>query len=246
MEPYFRNNYAELWQGDALELLQSVPDGSVGAVILDPPYSMIPNSFAGKDDGAAGTSGAPVMLLSETLRHTRRVLRDGGVAALLCDWRRVPDVSYIVAMHGLRISTCVAWTRSGAGMGGLFRSSWDPILVLSVGGPVSKDKAAVKNTVHTTTRGNGEHPYEKPVAIWTHLLQRIPETTVLDPFAGSGASWDAALGCGHKWIGFEVDDEFCALMVRRHATRQRNPVEPEASPLFAAVPETPAIPAWLS
>jgi DNA modification methylase len=215
IKPYYADDSVTLYHGDALAVLPTIT--SAGIVALDPPYSMVPNSFAGRDDGAAGSCGSPVMLLSEVLRHTRRVLPVGGVAGLVCDWRRLPDVTYLATLHGLRISTCIAWTRSVPGTGGLFRSAWDPMLVLSVGTPLAKDRAGVPNVVHANSPRSGVHPYEKPEAIWNHLFARFDPTTVLDPFAGSGSSATAALASGHRWIGIESDEAYCEVIARRLA-----------------------------
>lgn len=215
MKPYYEDASATLYQGDALEILPSLD--TAGIVALDPPYSMVPNSFAGRDDGAAGTSGAPVALLSECLRHTRRLLPDGGVAGVVCDWRRLPDVAYLATLHGLRVATCIAWTRSILGTGGMFRSAWDPMLVLSVGTPVAKDRAGIPNTVHANSPRLGRHPYEKPEALWNRLFARVSPTTVIDPFAGTGSSALAAAACGHRWIGIEFSTEYCDLIAARLA-----------------------------
>lgn len=211
--PYYADAFVTLFHGDALEILPLIE--SATCVALDPPYSMIPNAFAGKDDGAAGTSAAPVRLLTETLRHTRRLLPDGGVAGLICDWRRLPDVSYLSTLVGLRISTCVAWTRETAGLGGVFRSAWDPMLVLSVGTPTVRDKAAVRNWVHVNKPRGSAHPYEKPVGLWRHLFDRIPPGLVVDPFAGTGSALIAARLSGHRAIGIEVDESYCDQIVQR-------------------------------
>jgi len=211
--PYYADDLVTLYHGDALEILPTIE--RAGAMALDPPYSMVPNSVRGRDDGAAGTSGAPVRLLSETLRHARRLLPEGGIAALVCDWRRMPDVSYLAALHGLRIATCVAWTRTTVGTGGFLRSAWDPMLVLSVGTPTVRDRAAIPNTVAANPPRGTAHPYEKPPALWTRVLDRIPPTTVLDPFAGAGSSAIAALASGHRWIGIEVEERYCEEIARR-------------------------------
>lgn len=213
MKPYYQDDAVTIYHGDALEILPQIDSATI--VALDPPYSMIPNAFAGQDDGAAGTSASPVRLLTETLRHTRRVLPDGGVAGLICDWRRLPDVSYLATLVGLRISTCVAWTRDTPGMGGLFRSAWDPMLVLSVGSPSIVDKAAVRNVIHANKPRGGDHPYEKPAALWAHLFARVPSGVVLDPFAGTGASLGAALATGHRAIGIEVEERYCEIAANR-------------------------------
>lgn len=213
MTPYYSDATVAIYHGDALDVLPTIP--SATCVALDPPYSMVPNAFAGKDDGAAGTSATPVRLLTETLRETRRLLSEGGAAGLICDWRRMPDVSYLATLVGLRISTCIAWTRDTAGLGGLFRSAWDPMLVLSVGTPHERASAGVRNVINVNKPRGSEHPYEKPVALWAHLFGRLPEGLIVDPFAGTGAALIAARMTGHRAIGIEVDERWCEVAATR-------------------------------
>ena len=192
----------------APDWLATFADESARAVCLDPPYSMTPNSVRGRDDGAAGVSGAPYRLFVETLTQVRRVLVPGGVAPLICDWRRFPDVAYLASTSGLRLATTVAWVRTRPGTGGLLRSAWDPILVLSKGSPEALDRAAVCNVITVNPPHKRVHPYEKPPELWAHVLQRIPRGLVLDPFCGSGASRIAAKRLGHDWQGFDVDPKY--------------------------------------
>lgn len=213
MKPYYEDGKITLWCGDSLEVLGRIR--SAGVVILDPPYHMTPNSFRGKDDGAASASATPVRLLRESFMHTYRVLPDGGSAFIFCDWRRGPDTTYLATLSGLRISTCVAWTRKRSGTGGMFRGAWDPIYVASKGSPTIRDRAAVPNVIVADHPTNRVHPYEKPAAVWDHLLSRVPPTTVLDPFAGSCTSADAAIRNGHRWVGIEADEQHCAAAVER-------------------------------
>lgn len=216
--PYYSDDHVTLYHGDALTVLPTLADGSAAAMILDPPYSMVPNAVRGRDDGAAGTSGAPMRLLSESAMHARRILAVGGIAPFLCDWRRSPDVSYLITLTGLRIATCVAWTRTTVGTGGMFRGAWDPILVASNGAPDAIDRAAIPNVVCVNPPTKRTHPYEKPPALWSHFLQRIPSGgIVVDPFAGSGASMVAALDGGFQWIGVEIDERHCEAIATKHS-----------------------------
>lgn len=203
---------AERTEGDVAETprtardwLSRFPDECARAVLLDPPYSTTPNSVRGRDDGAAGTSGAPYRLLLETLSEVRRVLVPGGIAPLICDWRRLPDVAYLASTTGLRLSTTVAWTRKRPGTGGLFRTAWDPILILSSGTPDAVDRAATPNWVQAEPPTKRRHPYQKPPEIWAHVLRRVPPGLVLDPFCGSATSREACAVTGHEWRGFDVD-----------------------------------------
>jgi len=211
--PYYSDEQITLYHGDALTILPQI--GAAGCLILDPPYHMAPSTFRGKDDGAASSVATPVRLLTETFRHAYRILPDGGSAFIFCDWRRGPDTTYLATLAGLRISTCLAWTRNRSGTGGMFRGAWDPIYVASKGTPTIRDKSAVPNVINADHPTDKDHPYEKPAKVWDHLLSRIPPTTIVDAFAGSSTSADMAVRHGHRWIGIEADERHCAAAVRR-------------------------------
>lgn len=211
--PYYSDESVTLWHGDSLEVLPTIT--AAGCLILDPPYHMAPSTFRGVDDGAASSVATPVRLLTETFRETYRLLPEGGAAFIFCDWRRGPDTTYLATLAGLRISTCVAWTRNRPGTGGMFRGAWDPIYVASRGVPSIRDKAGIPNVINADHPVDKVHPYEKPAQVWRHLLSRIPATTVVDAFAGSGGSAEVAIEQGHKWVGIEADERHCESIVNR-------------------------------
>lgn len=214
MKPYYEDGSdVVLFHGDALDVLPVIRSAS--CMILDPPYHMSPSTFRGIDDGAASSVATPVRLLNETFRHAYRMLPDGGSAFIFCDWRRGPDTTYLATLAGLRISTCIAWTRNRSGTGGMFRGAWDPIFVASKGTPNIRDKSAIPNVINADHPTDKDHPYEKPVAVWNHLLPRVPAGVVVDAFAGSGGSADVALRHGHQWVGIEADERHCEQIARR-------------------------------
>lgn len=210
---YYQDGGVTLYHGDALSVLPMIR--SAGCMVLDPPYHMTPSAVRGRDDGAASSVATPIRLLTETFRETYRLLPDGGAAFIFCDWRRGPDTTYLATLAGLRISTCVAWTRNRVGTGGMFRGAWDPIYVASKGTPSIRDKSAIPNVVNADHPTDKDHPYEKPAKVWNHLLSRIPATVVLDSFAGSCTSAAAALRYGHRWIGIEADERHCESAANR-------------------------------
>lgn len=208
LDPYFTDSGVTLYHGDALAVLPHIT--TADALILDPPYHMAPSTVRGRDDGSASSIATPVRLLTETFRHAYRILPPGGSAFLFCDWRRGPDTTYLATLAGLRIATCVAWTRNRSGTGGMFRGAWDPIFVASKGTPTTRDRAAIPNVVNADHPTKREHPYEKPAKVWDHLLSRLPAgSVVLDAFAGSCTSADAAFRHGHSWVGIEADERWC-------------------------------------
>jgi DNA modification methylase len=194
---------------DALDWLPRQEAGSAAAVIFDPPYSRH-SPMRGREDGAAGSVSAPFRFMHQTMALCARAIRPKGIVVIFCDWELLPDIKYIASVSGLREQTHVAWCRTRPGGGGLFRGSCDPILIASRTPPYRVDKAAVKNWIVADYPTRRRHPYEKPVPVYEHILTRACHSgdLVLDPFAGSASSRDAAEKLGLEWRGSDIDREF--------------------------------------
>lgn len=69
----------------------------------------------------------------------------------------------------------------------------------------------------------GKHPCEKPLSLLAHMLNAStkPGALVLDAFMGSGATGDACLQMGRRFIGIERDrehfDSACRRLQQQHA-----------------------------
>ncbi|MFF0864204.1 DNA-methyltransferase [Nonomuraea sp. NPDC003560] len=64
---------------------------------------------------------------------------------------------------------------------------------------------------------NASHPTEKPIGILTPLLEYAcpPAGLVVDPFAGSGSTLEAARLSGRRAIGIEADEKYAEKAARR-------------------------------
>ena len=206
---------------DAREWLRRQDPGRARAIVFDPPYA-VGTPVRGREDGAAGSVFSPFGFLHETLLASAWALMPGGIVIIFSDWRRMADMGYIASMSGLRPSGCVAWVRQRPGTGGLFRASWDPVLIAARGVPDVVDRAAVRNVVTTADPFDDvvvadyprkrPHPYAKPPEVLEHILARVCRRgdLVLDPFAGSASSRVAAgkLGLELDWRGCDIDPQF--------------------------------------
>src|SRR5690606_15080290 len=78
MSVYYSDDRVTLYHGDCLEVLRSLPDESVHAVVTDPPAGI---SFMGKEwDGAKGGREQWSAWLAEVMREAYRVTKPGGHA----------------------------------------------------------------------------------------------------------------------------------------------------------------------
>ena len=63
----------------------------------------------------------------------------------------------------------------------------------------------------------GKHPCEKPESMLRHIVEvsTRPVGLVLDPFAGSGSTLEAARNAGRRAVGIEKDERYCEQIARR-------------------------------
>jgi DNA modification methylase len=61
------------------------------------------------------------------------------------------------------------------------------------------------------------HPTQKPVALMRWIIERYtsPGDLVLDPYMGSGPVARACLDTRRRYIGIEIEEQYCAVAVQR-------------------------------
>lgn len=76
------------------------------------------------------------------------------------------------------------------------------------------------------------HPTEKPVYLMAEYILNSSRSgeVVIDPFMGSGTTGVAAVQCGRKFVGIEMDEKFFELSCERIHLARRSP------DMFAAPP----------
>jgi DNA modification methylase len=215
---------ATLIQGDCLEVMHSLSDGSVNAVITDPPYGISYQSAWRTDKKQyhprITNDGQPFIWW---LYDSFRVLKDGGALFCFCHWRTQEAFRLAIGWAGFKVCQHVIWDRDWHGMGDL-QTSFAP--QHDVIWQASKGRCEIRGirprSVLRLHRLNGStllHPTQKPVSLMTPLIESITDLghTVLDPFMGSGSTGVACLKTGRRFIGIEIDSSYCNIAKERLA-----------------------------
>lgn len=244
-EPYYRDESVTLYHGDCLEVMAAMEDGSIGAVLTDPPYSsggrrenarsLRKSMLRSEEDddwirGDAMSTQGFIWLMRQCGLQWRRILIPGGHALAFIDWRMAPNLAAALESADLRQHPVLVWDKQAFGMGAIFRNQHEFIVHMSAGNPIDPQRKNVGNVlrfpaVHVSQR---VHDCEKPVPLLHTLLSVVtpPGATVLDPYAGSGSVLVAAKNLGLPAIGIDSDERCCEQAARRVSQQTLEPAAP--------------------
>jgi DNA modification methylase len=222
----------EVRQGDALDVLRSLPDRSVSAIVTDPPYCSGGNTEAarkgatkqgirGEQTEALGwfaadsmTTPGLVWLLRSVAFEAERVLVPGGSLLAFTDWRMWSNLAPALESGGLRLQSMVVWDKGSAGMGTGFKPTHELVIHLCNGAGKFHDLCGSNvlrfGRVHSTAR---DHPTQKPVDLLQSLVRVAApaDGLVVDPFCGSGSTGVACVREGRRFLGVERDPGYCEV-----------------------------------
>jgi site-specific DNA-methyltransferase (adenine-specific) len=240
-----------IYHGDCLEVLRSLPDESVNAVVTDPPYSSggmfrgdrtqpvdVKYVQTGAKSCRAKFSGDTMDQRSlyafslHWMTEARRVTRPGGVIVLFTDWRQLPLFSDAMQGAGWIWRNIGTWWKPGTRMQrGRFSSSAEYVLYGTIGVPTPGRKSPQNVFANPSMKGKDKrHICQKPADVMRWALGVVPDGgLVLDPFAGSGSTGEAAILEGLRFIGVERQVEYVEIAKERMEAAERS-----AGPLFVA------------
>jgi site-specific DNA-methyltransferase (adenine-specific) len=239
MTPYYQDGAVTIYCGDCVDIMRSLDEVCVDAVITDPPYCSGGALEAQKNSGGQGhrskrlasgdvpwfsadnmTTGGLVWLVRAVLVESRRVMRPNRSAFVFTDWRMVPHLAPALESSGLRYRNMIVWDKLSAGLGMGFKPSHEIIMEYTNGVTeyATKDGQNVirARRVSSTDR---DHACQKPIEVLARLIDvAVPASgVVLDPFCGSGSTLVAAKQRGRRAIGIELDESYAEKAARRCA-----------------------------
>lgn len=241
-----------LLNGDCLEMMDKIPDGSVDMVLADPPYSSggLHTSERQKstrqkytDDDRSGAarfqnfSGDNMDQRSFTqymrivLTRARKKTKPAGIVAVFIDWRNLPAMTDAIQMAGWVWRGIVVWDKkSSRPQKGRFRNQCEYIVWGSNGDlPLNRDIPCLPGVYSYTNVPSSKrhHQTEKPVELMEDLLEIVPrKSIVFDPFMGSGSTGVACAHAERDFIGIELDPGYYNVAKGR-ISRARGDMTPQ-------------------
>ena len=232
----------ELIQGDCLEKMKDIPDGSVDAIITDPPY------------GTTACKWDSVIPFEPMWEQLKRIIKPNGAIVL---FGSQPFTSALVMSNPKMFKHEWVWNKNNSA--GFATAKYRPfqicehILIFGHGkinyfpqmetrgkqrckggysasdnyaGLVpSRSKSNMYYPKNLLNFGNAVnkgklHPTQKPVALMEYLIRTYTNEgeTVLDFTMGSGTTGVACVNTNRNFIGIEMDEKYFEIAKERIAT----------------------------
>lgn len=232
--------------GSALEAgaFQELMDGKQAAMVfVDAPYNV---KIDGHVSGLGKTRHREFAMASgemsdsefrEFLASNAKLLAanvaPGAIVMMCMDWRGLLTLQLAIAEAGLSLINLAVWTKSSGGMGSLYRSQHELVLITKHGkarhannvelGRHGRYRTNVWRYAGVNSFGKGRmeqlagHPTPKPIAMVADAIRDVSKRgeIVLDSFMGSGTTLLAAERTARVAYGMDLDPCYIDLAIRR-------------------------------
>lgn len=207
-----------LMQGDCLDRMKEIPDGSVDMVLTDPPYGMSFRSNYRKDRYEKIENDSSLGWIDGFADELYRVCSKNSAQYVFCSFHNV-DIFKTALQKRFNVKNLLVWEKNNTSMGDLkgdFAPKVEFILFMHKGRSLIRGKRD-PNILRFNRTGNNLHPTEKPVDMCEYLISKFSDedNVVLDPFMGSGATGVACVNTGRSFVGIELDDGYFDIAKQR-------------------------------
>ena len=211
-----KNENIWLMQGDCLERLKEIPDGSVDMILADIPYGEVNQKSAGLrllDRGSADTCN--INLHTMVMDYIRIC---NGSFYIFCGTQQISELISLFKANNLTTRLC-AWEKSNPSpMNGdkLWLSGME-FCVFARKPKATFNEHCQKGLWKNPVGRSKIHPTEKPIALMERLITASTKLgdTVLDNTMGSGTTGVACKNLNRKFIGIELDEKYFNIAKER-------------------------------
>lgn len=216
-----------LYQGDCLEVMKNIEDGSVDLVVTDPPYE-ISTTGAGMYKQAdkqyvKELNGMKDGFSEEVLDELCRVMKKINIYFFCSQKQIIPLLDYFVKKKKCNWNI-LSWHKTNPipACGNKYLTDTEFILFFREKGVKVYGSFDTKRTWYATPLNQSDkkkygHPTVKPQAILENLVVNSSQEgeVVLDCFMGSGSTGVACVKTNRDFIGIELDEGYFNIAQNR-------------------------------
>lgn len=217
----------QLINGDCLEKMRDIPDGSIDLVLTDPPYGMDYQSARRTDKSLwkpkIANDKQPFIWW---MKLACEKLKEGGALISFCRFDSWSAFEFGAKLAGLAVKAEIVWDKMNHGTGDLRGTPGyrhEIALFATKGRFIFHCKRP--QTLIPIPRVPAIkllHPNEKPVALMEWLVEHYccEGGVVLDPFTGVSPVGVACKKLNRNFIGIELDENYFEISKKRLDTEE--------------------------
>ena len=216
----------DLRLGDCLEVMKSLPDGCVDAVVTDPPFFMPASHYQSRISWGRCWGDLSILgqFFFDLAQEWKRIIKQDGHVFCFCNDESYP-VFYPVSYGLWDFTAGLVWDKTRVGLGKVFRHQFELILWSSNAGAYTDGHGVLHSDIlryAPTLSADRDHPVQKPPQLMQELIEVCTraDAVVIDSFMGSGATGVACVRTKRNFIGIEIDPTYFAIAERRIAEAQ--------------------------
>ena len=226
----------KLINGNAIDVMKTLRDGSIDAIITDPPYGISrDNNFttmgrAGIDFGEWDKD----FDLTSWIKVAAPLLKKGGNIVIFNDWKNMTYITRSLEDNGFEIKDLIRWKKTNAmprNRDRRFITDYEvAVWAVKKGGKWTFNRLSETYEIPEIVGGitpksekiYGGHPTQKPIYVMKWLIERLTneDELVLDPFMGSGTTGVACKELNREFIGIELDENYYNIAYNRINTNK--------------------------
>lgn len=215
---------------DCMEVFPNIPSGGIDLIICDPPYYTAHSEFIGS---TIQTFDDYLEWYREWIEEVQRVLKENGSLYVF-----IPPLEFAEIHLLIRECFCqkqiISWVKPNVMIRQPTARNYLPKVEFvgfytkdpknytwnSLAKKYGLQKAcnfAIEPTIHRRVKEGTIHPTQKPLKLCAKFVYASSNEgdIVLDPFCGSGTTCVAARKLNRKFVGVEINPEYCKISRRR-------------------------------
>ena len=228
-----------LLQGDCLDIMRDIPDGSIDLIATDPPYKTTARGNAGNSGGMLQkdiNKKGMVFEHNDTdiedyLPEFYRVLKDGSHCYIMCNHTNITHFLNVISNSLFHFVKCLIWDKGNKIMDTMYMNCFEYVLFLwkgyarQINNCGTPDLLTFPNVKDKNADGSNIHDSQKPVGLFQTFIINSTERggVILDPFCGSGTTAIAAIREKRNYICIEKDPHFYEVARKRIDNELRQP-----------------------